>query len=973
MTLFRRATILTAVLLLTTVQGALAQQYVSDVLIIGGKLDETRSLRTQKENEGWTFVDHDLNKGAGGKYIYLMYKAGSSSSGCITDFYIRLSDSNVSGSSATLSHEGRTYHLAACAGPNDFVNGSRGDLNSGAGGKYIHLFYTRDSYSPGRVVSKITFDGVSTNGVVANGGSSPCDLNNGAHGEYIYMHILKTATDNPLLVRNEAELNEAVKLCANIQVAQDITLTNTVDVYYPVTLSIDLYGHTIDRNLTASAGGSGHVLQIRGGSDVTLLDSQGGGKLTGGFADNGGGVWIGSTSTFRMESGAITGCRVSGSEARGGGICNNGTLKLGGTPVISGNSGNNGVGSDIYLPAGKKLSMVGKIREGAHIGITPADPTSVFSTGYKNFNFHDDDPDNYFFISADPAHYGVALVDGELVQYQKDASMDSYYIDLDGNRVDVRNCRKVSALVDAAGVKMVNGWYVVDANTTIGNRIEMAGIVNLILADGFRFDAKKGLHVPKGVTLHIWGQSDGSGFLEANVDQKDYVAGIGESRSGKEGRDAEPSGEINIHGGTVMAYGGKYSPGIGGNFGQDITITGGLVNASGGELGAGIGCGFNSMTPRNITITGGKVVAFSTDGAGIGSGTGSYNHWGGEVPSDGTFNTIRITGGLVESFSGYGAGIGGGSYMWGYDGCEGFVIIEGGTVRAGVVIQAAPDDVLPYHKPQAIGHGGWYIMASEDPGFIRWHVESEIYPNAKVKAQQYKNSEFDLVPAARRIEALRWVSVEISECDHPDGTPCPYCGITELILSDNADNQNAISENNGKTMDVTISGRTLWKDGSWNTICLPFDLPSLQGTPLEGATVKHLATSSFSNGVLTLSFGGPDKAIRAGTPYIVKWESGDPVIKPTFSAVTIENTISQTTSTVASFVGTCKPVNVNSSSGTILYLGADDKLYRATADLNVNAFRGYFVLNGDVNPAAVRSVVMAVDETPSAVNPETEE
>ena len=976
----KRSIVLMVSLLLMTVQVALAQKYISDVLVVGGSLAETRSIRAEKEGEGWTFVDYDLNKGAGGKYIYLMYKAGSQSSNCISDLYLRLSKSNVSGSGATVTHEGRTYHLAPCAGGNDFVTGSYGDLNSGAGGKYVHLFYTRDSYSPAkpdRGVSKVTFDGVSTNGVGENGGSTPCDINNGAGGEYIYMHILKTAVDDPLLVHNEAELNEAVTLCANIRVVEDITLTNLVDVYYPVTFTLDLYGHTIDRNLTASAGGSGHVLQVRGGSNVTLLDSRGGGKLTGGFADNGGGVWIGSTSTFTMESGTITGCRVSGSEARGGGICNNGTLKLGGTPVISGNSGNDGVGSDIYLPSGKKLTMVGRIREGAHIGISPADPTSVFSKGYKNVNFNED-PDSYFFISADPVRYGVALVDGELVQYQKDASMNSYYIDMGGNRVDVRNCRKVSALEDAAGVKMVNGWYVVDANTTISNRIELAGIVNLILADdftladGFTFKAKKGLHVPKGVTLHIWGQENNTGFLEANADQKDYVAGIGESRSENEGRDAEPSGEINIHGGKVVAYGGKYSPGIGGNFGQDITITGGLVNAS-GEFGAGIGCGYNSMTPRNITITGGTVVAYSTHGAGIGSGMGSYNHWGGEVPSDGTFNTIRITGGKVEAFSGNGAGIGGGSYLWGYDGCEGFVIIEGGIVRAGVATQLSQDDPDPYLRPQSIGHGGWSTETTQNPGFIRWHVESEIYPNAKVEAKEYKNSEYILVPAAQRIEALRWVGVEISPCDHPDGTPCPYCGITELILSDNADNRNAIRENDGKTMDVTISGRTLWKDGSWNTICLPFDLPTLEGTPLEGATVKHLATSSLRNGVLTLSFSGPDTSVEAGKPYIVKWESGDPVIKPKFNAVTIKNTIGQSASTAASFVGTYKPENVNSGSGKTLYLGADNKLFRATADLNVNAFRGYFVLNGDVNPVAVRRIVMDTDEFSVNEKPETDE
>ena len=57
-----------------------------------------------------------------------------------------------------------------------------------------------------------------------------------------------------------------------------------------------------------------------------------------------------------------------------------------------------------------------------------------------------------------------------------------------------------------------------------------------------------------------------------------------------------------------------------------------------------------------------------------------------------------------------------------------------------------------------------------------------------------------------------------------------------LVLADNADNTSAIATNNGSTLAVQLTGRTLYKDGDWNTLCLPFDLASLTGTPLEGAT-----------------------------------------------------------------------------------------------------------------------------------------
>jgi hypothetical protein len=46
--------------------------------------------------------------------------------------------------------------------------------------------------------------------------------------------------------------------------------------------------------------------------------------------------------------------------------------------------------------------------------------------------------------------------------------------------------------------------------------------------------------------------------------------------------------------------------------------------------------------------------------------------------------------------------------------------------------------------------------------------------------------------------------------------------------------------------DVTLADRTLFKDGAWNTLCLPFDLSSLTGTPLEGATLMELDTEAGS-------------------------------------------------------------------------------------------------------------------------------
>ena len=99
-----------------------------------------------------------------------------------------------------------------------------------------------------------------------------------------------------------------------------------------------------------------------------------------------------------------------------------------------------------------------------------------------------------------------------------------------------------------------------------------------------------------------------------------------------------------------------------------------------------------------------------------------------------------------------------------------------------------------------------------------------------------------------------------------------YVASTTVSLADNSSNSTTISGANGYFADVTIDGRTLYRDGGWNTLCLPFSLDSFDGTPLEGATVKTLASTSFTGGTLTMNFTDDVTSIEAGKPYIVKWE-----------------------------------------------------------------------------------------------------
>ena len=190
---------------------------------------------------------------------------------------------------------------------------------------------------------------------------------------------------------------------------------------------------------------------------------------------------------------------------------------------------------------------------------------------------------------------------------------------------------------------LTSGWYVVSRYVMSKYRVEISGKVNIILLDGFKWEAVGGLNVASGSQLTIFGQTGGTGQLESNSDEK-YEAAIG-------GGENQSVGDITINGGKVFAhsYGGSYGAGIGGGSygkGGKVTINGGFVEAFSSD-GAGIGGGVYGTCGTTI-INGGEVNAESSQGAGIGGGP---NKAGGSV---------SINGGKVIAQSSYGSGIGAG-------------------------------------------------------------------------------------------------------------------------------------------------------------------------------------------------------------------------------------------------------------------------------------------------------------------------
>ena len=338
----------------------------------------------------------------------------------------------------------------------------------------------------------------------------------------------------------------------------------------------------------------------------------------------------------------------------------------------------------------------------------------------------------------------------------------------------------------------------------------------------------------------------------------------------------------------------------------------------------------------SITIYGGRVVASAgSDRNGLTCSNSNIYIYGGHVEATGGYGIgsdngdITIYGGQVEA-----NGSSGGIYT-------SFGDITLGWSRPTDYIKASPDYVLNNSKAVKIADGQTFWNGTEK-------VSGTIY---------------------------NWNN-DIDYLDKVNGkTLRPFKTIT---LADNADNNSTISGWNGGVADVTLSGRTLYKDGYWNTLCLPFAISDFAGTPLEDATVKELLTTSNldNNGTLTLNFTTVS-SIEAGKPYIVKWSKSDDLVDPVFEGVTIDKTTHDVAFTGGSFKGNYSPLEITDANrNDILLLAGGNKLGYAKTDRTIangkalGACRAYFYIpsNGGGQGARAFELNFGEEETTGIVS-----
>ena len=181
---------------------------------------------------------------------------------------------------------------------------------------------------------------------------------------------------------------------------------------------------------------------------------------------------------------------------------------------------------------------------------------------------------------------------------------------------------------------------------------------------------------------------------------------------------------------------------------------------------------------------------------------------------------------------------------------------------------------------------------------------------------------------------------------------------TEITLGNTTDNSTTITTHDGMEVNATLSGRTFYKDGAWNTLCLPFDV-TIGESPLNGDGVKLMAldteSSNLNDGTLTLNFTDAGQTIEAGKPYLIRWtklntyvnDDTHNIVNPTFRYVTMDADASTSVDVegVLTMQGIYGPHSIGAGGDkSILYLGNENKLYNPSSERTIYAQRAYFQL-----------------------------
>ena len=188
---------------------------------------------------------------------------------------------------------------------------------------------------------------------------------------------------------------------------------------------------------------------------------------------------------------------------------------------------------------------------------------------------------------------------------------------------------------------------------------------------------------------------------------------------------------------------------------------------------------------------------------------------------------------------------------------------------------------------------------------------------------------------------------------HGDGIPTNWTTFNQIdVLSEDAASAYAYDNDfwtNRPNIPLYVL-RTLYKDGAFNTICLPFDVTDIASSPLAGAEVfafSHAEVEEEAGEKQLRQVISPVSSILAGVPYLIRWANTGEVLRilqfPNNTAITA--TTASTVGTDVQFIGFFTPTHIDDDANhSRLFLGENNTLYwpETGDETSMKGFRAYF-------------------------------
>lgn len=154
---------------------------------------------------------------------------------------------------------------------------------------------------------------------------------------------------------------------------------------------------------------------------------------------------------------------------------------------------------------------------------------------------------------------------------------------------------------------------------------------------------------------------------------------------------------------------------------------------------------------------------------------------------------------------------------------------------------------------------------------------------------------------------------------------------------------------------VTLK-RTFYKDGEWNTLCLPFAVADAK-TAFDGAELREVDIQNSNGNTIVFKEA---TAIEAGKPYLIKWAKTPNEVCDfvnTFEGVTLVATATPVkVNDAITFTGFYNKATADKLGASVAAIGAGNKLFKVTSG-EMKGFRAAFVLNPATPAAGIKVVI----------------